>query len=111
MDPYCTSQCKEELSYSISPSKEEENIKHNYDNSCDFCISHVYFQPHDPLEYENISLAYEGNKMKDNYVERKSLQSDCSGEEKFHEEECELEENNEYNVVNGGKTYFGEDLK
>ena len=49
VDLYCTSQCKEEPSYSISPSKEEENIKNNYDKSFDFCSIHVYLQPHDPL--------------------------------------------------------------
>ena len=49
--------------------------------------------------------------MKNNYGERKSLQSDYSGEEKFHEEECELEENKEDNVSISGKTYFGSDPK
>ena len=90
IDACCTSQCKEEHGYSISPRHEEENIKHNYDKGFDFCSRHVYLQPHDPLEDENISLAYEGYKMKDNYGERKSLQSDCSGEENFNEEECDL---------------------
>ena len=104
VDLCCTIQCKEEPSYSISPSKEEENIKRTYDKSSDFCRNHVYLHPHDPLEYENISLAYEGYKMKDNCGERKSLQRDCSGEENIHEGECELEENQEDDVVKGGKT-------
>ena len=46
---------------------EEDNIKHKYDKSSDFCSSHVYLQPHDPLEDEKTSLAYEGCKMKYNY--------------------------------------------
>ena len=49
--------------------------------------------------------------MKDKYGESKSLESDCSKEEKFHEEECELGENTQDNVANGGKTYFGSDPK
>ena len=53
--------------------EQEENIKHKYDKSYDFYRSCVYLQPHYPLEYENIPLAYEGYKIKDNYGERKLL--------------------------------------
>ena len=84
--------------------EQEENIKHKYDKSYYFYRSHVYLQPHYPLEYENIPLAYEGYKIKDNYGERKSLQSDCSGEENIHEKECELEQNKETILTNGGCT-------
>ena len=46
---------------------EEDNIKKKYDNISGFCSNYVYLQPHDPLEDEKNSLAYEGCKMKDNY--------------------------------------------
>ena len=60
-------------------------------------------QPYDPLEFENISLAYDGWKMKDN----------CEGDEftsSFFVGELETIAK-EDNVVNGGKTYFGSDTK
>ena len=77
---------------------EEDNIKHKYDKSSDFFSSHIYLQPHDSLEDENTSLAYEGCKMKDN----------CEGDEfnpsfSVHDHKIIAKEGD---VVNGDKEYF-----
>ena len=52
---------------------EEDNTKQKYGKSFDFCSIHVYLQPHDPLEDEKTSLAYEGFKMKETVREMNSL--------------------------------------
>ena len=80
---------------------QEDNLKHKYDKSSDFCRNHVYLQPHDPFEDENTLLSYEGHKIKDNYEGDKFTSSFFVGDWKIIAKEDD--------IFNGDKEYFGLD--
>ena len=68
-----------------------------------FCSSYYYFQPSDSWDIENITLAYEDCRMKDNGEGKKFTPSFSIGEPKISAEEGE--------VVNDDNGYFGLDTK
>ena len=78
---------------------EDDNIKHMYDKSSGFFNIHVYLHPHDPLEDEKTSLAFEGYKMKDNCEGDEFTPSFFVGDNKIIAMEGD--------VFNGDKAYFG----